>query len=108
MFTLYAYTRRDVEVHVGFTSRRTVRSILSDMKPSSPLIPGTFNSRDIGGLHAAGGVVRRGMLIRSDAPLALGDPGRALLPPLGIQTGGDLREPPERELDPADLDRLAL
>lgn len=107
MFTLYAYTRSDVEIHGGFTSRRVVRAILSDMKPSSPFIPGTFNSRDVGGLHAADGVVRAGMLIRSDAPLALGDAGRDVLRGLRIATAVDLREPSERELDPADLDGLA-
>lgn len=78
------------------------------MKPSSPLIPGTFNSRDAGGLHAGSGVVREGMLIRSDAPLALGDAGREVLGGLRIATAVDLREPSERELDPADLDGLAL
>jgi protein-tyrosine phosphatase len=48
------------------------------------------------------------LLIRSDAPLALGDDGRELLRSLRIATAVDLREPSERELDPADLDGLAL
>jgi protein-tyrosine phosphatase len=108
MFTLYAYTRCDVEIHVGFTSRGAAQAILGDMKPSSPLLPGTFNSRDVGGMHASSGVVRGGMLIRSDAPLGLGDAGREVLRGLRITTAVDLREPSERELDPADFDGLAL
>jgi len=48
------------------------------------------------------------MLIRSDAPLALGDAARDVLRGLRITTALDLREPSERELDPAELDGLAL
>ncbi len=48
------------------------------------------------------------MLIRSDAPVALGDAGRAALRELGPVTAIDLREPVERELDRADLDGLGL
>ncbi|HWE33254.1 MAG TPA: tyrosine-protein phosphatase [Solirubrobacteraceae bacterium] len=78
------------------------------MKPSSPLLPGTFNSRDVGGLQARGGFIRSGLLVRSDVPLALGDAGRELLRELRIATAVDLREPSERELDHADFDGLAL
>jgi protein-tyrosine phosphatase len=78
------------------------------MKPSSPLLPGTFNSRDIGGLPAYGGQVRPGLMIRSDAPVALGDAGRALLAQLQIRTALDLRENSERDVDHADLDGLAI
>jgi protein-tyrosine phosphatase len=78
------------------------------MKPSSPLLPGTFNSRDLGGLPAFGGQVRPGMIIRSDAPVTLGDRGRALLSELQIRTAIDLREGSEREVDHADLDGLQI
>jgi protein-tyrosine phosphatase len=78
------------------------------MKPSSPLLPGTFNSRDVGGLPAYGGQLRRGLIIRSDAPVALGETGRALLTEIGIRTAVDLREDSERDLDHADLDGLAI
>jgi protein-tyrosine phosphatase len=71
-----------------------------------PLIPGTFNSRDVGGRPATGGPVRRGMLIRSDAPAALGREGQAVLRELGIRTLLDLRQPLEQSLDPVDLDGL--
>jgi protein-tyrosine phosphatase len=78
------------------------------MKPSSPLLPGTFNSRDLGGLHAYGGRVRPGLLVRSDAPIAIGDAGRAILRDLRLATAMDLREPIERKLDPPDFDGIRL
>jgi protein-tyrosine phosphatase len=73
-----------------------------------PLIPGTFNSRDVGGRPVAGGTVRYGMLIRSDAPVSLGAEGQAALRELGIRTLLDLRQPIEQTLDPIDLDGVAL
>jgi protein-tyrosine phosphatase len=78
------------------------------MKPVSPLLPGTFNSRDIGGLAAEGGVVRRGLLVRSDAPISLGSVDRHLLRELSPATAIDLREPVERDLDRTDLDGLEV
>jgi protein-tyrosine phosphatase len=78
------------------------------MTPTDLLLPGTFNSRDLGGKPAAGGIIRLGALIRSDAPIRLGEQGRAKLASLGLQTAIDLREPVERRLDPADLDGLGL
>jgi protein-tyrosine phosphatase len=52
--------------------------------------------------------MRRGLIVRSDAPVALGHTGRALLEHLGIRTAIDLREDSEREVDPVDLDGLAI
>jgi protein-tyrosine phosphatase len=78
------------------------------MKPSSPLLPGTFNSRDIGGLPAYGGEVRHGRIIRSDAPVELRHRGRDLLTELGLATAIDLREPSEREVDRVDLSGLGV
>jgi protein-tyrosine phosphatase len=49
-----------------------------------------------------------GAVIRSDAPIRLGEEGRAKLASLGLRTAIDLREPIERRLDPADLEGLGL
>lgn len=54
------------------------------------------------------GFVRPGRLWRSDVPLQLGAGGRAALAALGLRSTLDLREPIERQLDPADLDGLDL
>jgi protein-tyrosine phosphatase len=78
------------------------------MTAPRPLLPGTFNSRDLGGLTAAGGLVRTRALIRSDAPIEIGPEGRAILRELDLRTALDLRQPVERELDPSDLDGLGL
>ena len=43
-------------------------------------------------------------MVRSDAPVSLGAPGRSALRALGIRSAIDLREPVERELDPPDFD----
>jgi protein-tyrosine phosphatase len=53
-------------------------------------------------------VVRTGALVRSDAPIALEEPGRAVLRELGVRTALDLREPVERKLDPPNFDGLGL
>jgi len=73
-----------------------------------PILPVTFNARDLGGKRAAGGVVRSGVVVRSDAPVVLGDEGRGVLRRLGVRTAIDLREPVERELDPPDFDGLEI
>jgi protein-tyrosine phosphatase len=73
------------------------------MPAARPLVPGTFNSRDLGGRRATGGIVRTGALIRSDVPIDLGDDGRAALRHIGVRTALDLRQRVERELYPADL-----
>jgi protein-tyrosine phosphatase len=72
------------------------------------LIPGTYNSRDLGGAVAQEGVIRQGAIVRSDAPVSLGAAGHAAIRALNIRAAIDLREPVERELDPADLDGLGL
>ena len=55
------------------------------------------NARDLGGLPAAGHVVRRGAIVRSDALYMLKDPGRAALVAHGIRTVIDMRA--QREVD---------
>jgi protein-tyrosine phosphatase len=77
------------------------------MKHRSP-IPGTFNFRDLGGHPADRGVTRSGVLMRSDAPVALGEAGRDALRGLNVRTAIDLREPIERDLDPHDLAELGI
>jgi protein-tyrosine phosphatase len=71
-------------------------------------VPGTYNFRDLGGLPAGDGVTRHGVLMRSDALVRLGDEGRAALRELGVRAAIDLREPVERELDPADFNGLEI
>jgi protein-tyrosine phosphatase len=71
-------------------------------------VPGTFNFRDLGGYRAGTGVTRSGVLMRSDALVSLGQPGREALHALNLRTAIDLREPVERELDPPDLADLEI
>lgn len=71
---------------------------------SNALIPGTYNSRDLGGIVAKDGVTRPRTVIRSDAPVSLGAPGRSAMRALGIRTAIDLRNRVERELDPPDFE----
>jgi protein-tyrosine phosphatase len=56
-------------------------------------LDGTTNTRDLGGLPAAGGMVRRGLLIRSDALCALDAGDVANLRDRGVQSVLDLRLP---------------
>jgi protein-tyrosine phosphatase len=67
---------------------------------STTCIPGTYNFRDLGGLPTAHGSTRRGLLLRSDALIDLGDDGLDALARLGVRTAIDLREDNERRLDP--------
>jgi protein-tyrosine phosphatase len=75
--------------------------------PGSAL-PGTFNARDLGGLRTPDGAVRRGVVWRSDAPVELGAAGRNALRGMRVELAIDLREPVERQLDPADLGGLPI
>jgi protein-tyrosine phosphatase len=66
-------------------------------------VPGTYNFRDVGGLPARGGVVRRGVLFRSDGLHRLGDEGRDALRRLDVGVVIDLRDENEARLMPDDL-----
>jgi protein-tyrosine phosphatase len=70
--------------------------------PSRDRIPltGTFNVRDAGGWPVAGGRLRRGVLLRGDAPGELDAPSAALLAELGVRTIIDLRTEVERRARP--------
>jgi len=69
-------------------------------------VPGTYNFRDVGGLPARTGVVRGGVLYRSDGLFRLGDDGRAELRDLGVGIVIDLRDDNEARAMPDDLDGL--
>jgi protein-tyrosine phosphatase len=78
------------------------------MAASGSSLPGTFNTRDLGGLRTADGIVRPGVMWRSDALIKLGAAGRAGLRRVGVELAIDLREPIERRLEPADLAGLPI
>ncbi|QEO15644.1 tyrosine-protein phosphatase [Agromyces intestinalis] len=71
-------------------------------------VPGTYNFRDVGGLPAADGIVRSGVLYRSDGLFRLGDDGRDHLRELGLSRVIDLRDEREAHAMPDDLDGLDL
>ncbi|MFF2494914.1 tyrosine-protein phosphatase [Agromyces sp. NPDC058064] len=71
-------------------------------------VPGTFNFRDVGGLPARGGVVRDGVLYRSDGLYRLGEAGKSELRELGIGIVIDLRDENEAQMMPDDLDGLEV
>ncbi|WP_395242791.1 tyrosine-protein phosphatase [Agromyces sp. MMS24-K17] len=71
-------------------------------------VPGTYNFRDVGGLPAATGVVRPGVLYRSDGLHRLGEAGRAELVELGIGIVIDLRDDREAQSMPDDVAGLDL
>lgn len=71
-------------------------------------VPGTYNFRDVGGLPARTGTVRRGALYRSDGLHRLGEEGRAELLQLGVGVVIDLRDENEARLMPDDLEGLDL
>ncbi|MEM8925410.1 MAG: tyrosine-protein phosphatase [Actinomycetota bacterium] len=75
--------------------------------PSAPgeriELDGTLNLRDIGGWAADGGVVRRGLVFRSDRLSTLSDDDLGRLDDLGIATVIDLRYHAEVAADPSRL-----
>jgi protein-tyrosine phosphatase len=80
---------------------------MSSGEPAARIpVPGTFNLRDVGGLPAQAGVVRSGVLFRSDGLHRLGASGRAALAALGVGVVIDLRDTAEVRNQPDDLDGL--
>jgi len=65
------------------------------------LVPGVLNFRDTGGLPAAGGVTRPGVLFRSGNLAAVAEPGRSALDGLGIRRVVDLRADDEVRRSPS-------
>lgn len=73
-------------------------------RPSTSVLGGCANARDLGGLRTADGVLRHGRLLRADALADLTDVGRGDLARLGVRTVIDLRDERERGHDPNRLD----
>ncbi|SIN71053.1 tyrosine-protein phosphatase [Agromyces cerinus] len=69
-------------------------------------VPGTYNFRDVGGLPAATGTVRDGVLYRSDGLARLGEAGQERLRDLGVGIVIDLRDEREVAGMPDDLGDL--
>lgn len=61
-----------------------------------------LNFRDIGGISASGGLVRSGLVYRSEGPASFNDLHRAELNALDIRLVYDLRSSSERQLNPND------
>jgi protein-tyrosine phosphatase len=77
------------------------------MKTSTRIpVPGTYNFRDVGGLPALTGIVREGVLFRSDGLHRLGEAGRTELRRLRVGRVIDLRDDNEASIMPDDLDGL--
>ncbi|GAA1949468.1 tyrosine-protein phosphatase [Agromyces allii] len=74
--------------------------------PTRIPVAGTYNFRDVGGLPAATGTVRDGVLFRSDGLYRIGDEGREQLRELGVGIVIDLRDEQEAARMPDDLDGL--
>lgn len=68
---------------------------------------GELNFRDVGGMPVAGGIVRRGLIYRSEGPASFHEPHRAELTALGVRFICDLRSAPEREAFPNDWTETA-
>jgi len=71
---------------------------------SDPIVRGAVNFRDVGGLPARGGTVRRGMLFRSGNLARLKPAGTRALSALGIRNIIDLRDDDEVAHAPSRLD----
>ncbi len=63
-----------------------------------------LNARDLGGLPAAGGVLARGALVRSDSLARLNPTGRAAMIAHGVRTVVDMRTPSEVAARPDPID----
>ncbi|SFR74910.1 protein-tyrosine phosphatase [Agromyces sp. CF514] len=74
--------------------------------PTRIPVAGTYNFRDVGGLPAATGTVRDGVLYRSDGLYRIGDEGREQLRELGVGIIIDLRDENEAARMPDDIDGL--
>ena len=71
-------------------------------------VDGTFNFREPAGFQATNGVIRSGVLYRSDALKGLTDRGRQQLLDLGVRTIVDLRDDFEVNVQPDAIDDLDI
>ena len=70
---------------------------MNDDDSGSPLLPSAPAFRDLGGIAAGGGLIRRGRLFRSEALLHLTEEEKSTVAGLGLRTVCDLRSPLERD-----------
>ena len=78
------------------------------MTPAGLPVGGALNLRDVGGLPAASGVTRSGVLFRSGNLARLTGDGRTALAALGLRRVVDLRADDEVALEPSRLDGLEV
>ncbi|RLK47677.1 tyrosine-protein phosphatase [Microbacterium telephonicum] len=71
-------------------------------------VSGALNFRDVGGLRAAGGITRHGVLLRSGHLARLDADGGAALRALGIRRIVDLRSGEEVAFEPSRVDLIGL
>lgn len=74
------------------------------VRPRHPAIPGAVNLRDTGGLPAANGTTRHGVLFRSGSLAGVGAAGRSALGALNLQRIIDLRDDDEVLAAPSGLE----
>lgn len=72
------------------------------------LVPGAYNFRDVGGLPAAAGLTRSGVLYRSGSLAHLGDEGRATISSLHLRRIIDLRDGTETARQPSLIDGIEV
>lgn len=70
------------------------------------LVPGAYNFRDVGGLRAANGETRMGVLYRSGSLANLADEGRATITSLRLRRIIDLRDDVEVGRQPSSIDGI--
>lgn len=70
------------------------------------LVPGAYNFRDVGGLPAASGQTRAGVLYRSGSLAHLDDTGRAAIASFHLRRIIDLRDTVEVDRQPSRIDGL--
>ncbi|MGO2658517.1 tyrosine-protein phosphatase [Mycetocola reblochoni] len=73
-----------------------------------PLLAGTYNSRDLGGVPAGDGAIRTGVLIRADGLHGLTDGARERMAELGVRVVVDFRDDAEVARQPDALDGVAV
>lgn len=81
---------------------------MTDAPAPTSLIPGTVNFRDVGGLPAANGLTRSGMLYRSGSLANLQAPGREAMTALHLRCIIDLRDEQEVGRQPSLIEGIEV